>query len=48
MHVDKHIIKLWSISEIEDILKCNNIPYVIQRGFSQNEDPLGVPIFILE
>jgi SAM-dependent methyltransferase len=48
MHVDKHIIKLWGISEIEDILKSNSIPYIIQKGFSQNEDPSGVPIFILE
>ncbi|MBU0930022.1 MAG: class I SAM-dependent methyltransferase [Nanoarchaeota archaeon] len=47
MHVDKHIIKLWGISEVEDILKHNNINYVIRRGFSEAEEPSGVPIFIL-
>ena len=48
MYVDKHIIKLWSVPEVEDILRENNIPYVIKRGFSQTEEPSSVPIFILE
>lgn len=48
MHIDKHIIKLWSISEVEDILRCNNVPYVIKKGFSPNEEPSAIPIFILE
>ena len=48
MHVDKHTIKLWSIPEVEDILRCNNIPYVIKKGFFQTEEPSAVPIFVLE
>jgi SAM-dependent methyltransferase len=48
MHVDKHVIKLWSVPEVEGILRENNIPYVIKRGFSQTEESSSVPIFILE
>ena len=36
------------LHEIEDILRCNNVPYVIKKGFSQIEEPPAVPIFILE
>lgn len=48
MYVDKHTIKLWSIFEVEDILRCNNVPYIIKKGFSEIEEPSAVPIFILE
>lgn len=48
MHVDKHTIKLWSISEVEDILRCSDVPYIIKKGFSETEEPSAVPIFILE
>jgi hypothetical protein len=48
MHVDKHTIKLWGIPEVEDLLRSNNVPYVIKQGFSQTEEPSAVPIFILE
>lgn len=48
MHVDMHIIKLWSVPEIEGVIRRNNVPYVIKRGFSQTEEPSATPIFILE
>ena len=48
MYVDKHVIKLWSVQEVEDLLRENNLPYVIKHGFSKIEEPSSVPIFILE
>jgi SAM-dependent methyltransferase len=48
MHVDKHKIKLWSISEVEGILSSQEIPFNLERGYSEVEDENGIPIFILE
>ena len=48
MHVDKHKIKLWGISEVEDILSSQEIPFKLKKGYSEIEDESGVPIFILE
>ncbi|MFA5061506.1 MAG: class I SAM-dependent methyltransferase [Candidatus Pacearchaeota archaeon] len=48
MHVDKHKIKLWSISEVEDILSSQEIPFKLKKGYSEIEDESGIPIFILE
>ena len=48
MHVDKHKIKLWSISEVRDILSSQEIPFKLKKGYSEIEDENGVPIFILE
>ena len=48
MHVDKHKIKLWSVSEVRDILSSQEIPFKLKRGYSEVEDENGVPIFILE
>jgi len=48
MHVDKHKIKLWSISEVSDILSSREIPFKLKKGYSEFEDERGVPIFILE
>lgn len=48
MHVDKHKIKLWSISEVSDILSSRAIPFELKRGFSGDNKDTGVPIFVLE
>lgn len=39
MHVDKHKIKLWGISEVSDILSSKAIPFELKMGFSgDNKD----------
>jgi SAM-dependent methyltransferase len=48
MHVDKHKIKLWSVSEVGNILSSQEIPFELKRGYSEVKDENGVPIFILE
>lgn len=48
MHVDRHKIKLWKISEVEELLKFNGIPFSLRRGFSETGTLFDVPIFILE
>ncbi len=48
MHVDKHKIKLWGVTEMEDFLSSQSVPYEIKFGYGEQEDPSGVPIFILE
>lgn len=48
MHIDKHTIKLWNITEIENILSSQGISFKLKRGYSGIEDENGVPIFILE
>ena len=47
MHVDTHKIKLWSIPEVEDLLKSRKIDYTLQRGFTA-KDISDIPVFILE
>ena len=48
MHVDKHTIKLWSMTEVKDVLDSDNIPYIVRYDFKQRKKSLKVPIFILE
>ncbi len=48
MHVDKHVIKLWSIPEVKQMLSDNDIPFTIKFGFSKANNPSDVPIFVLE
>ncbi len=36
------------ISEVEDILSSQEIPFKLKMGYSEVEDENGIPIFILE
>lgn len=48
MHVDKHQIKLWSVSEVEAMLTTREISHNVIRGYSGKKEENGVPIFVLE
>lgn len=48
MHVDKHKIKLWSLPKVKGILNNRGIPFKLKKGFSNEEEEYGVPIFVLE
>ena len=48
MHVDKHRIRVWSVAEMEEILKSIGLPYRLERGFDRKGNKDDVPIFVLE
>jgi len=48
MHVDKQTIKLWSVDEVKNILELNDVPYSMENGFSGENNPLDIPVFVLE
>jgi len=48
MHVDKHRIKLWSISEVEQILSSQGIGYDLRFGFGKNDNHSEIPIFLVK
>lgn len=48
MHVDKQIIRIWSVEEIRNILKQEEISFRLEKGFNRKGKESDIPIFVLE
>lgn len=47
MHVDSHTIRVWSVREMEEILRSQGFNYGIERGFDGNGGGNDIPLFVL-